>query len=155
MKADLNYSPSDVFETLVRPEMTEQLRVLGHRLHAYRQCLMLDRQTGLTATYNMVHDRANHGRDITELRRIHVAIDEEVARAYGWEDLDLAHDFYHTRQGIRFTVGPLARQEILDRLLELNHERYAAEQQAAATRIPQQLRVGDADPARSRRPRAS
>jgi hypothetical protein len=24
-------------------------------------------------------------------------------------------------------VGPVARQEILDRLLELNHERYAAE----------------------------
>ena len=30
-------------------------------------------------------------------------------------------------KAIRYTVGPAARQEILDRLLGLNHERYAAE----------------------------
>src|SRR3712207_8080751 len=40
-------------------------------------------------------------------------------------DVDLDHGFYDTRQGVRYTIGPAARQEILDRLLELNHERYA------------------------------
>ena len=28
---------------------------------------------------------------------------------------------------MRFTVSPAAKDELLDRLLELNHERYAAE----------------------------
>ena len=42
-------------------------------------------------------------------------------------DLDLDHSFHETSQGIRYTIGPDARREILDRLLELNHARYAEE----------------------------
>jgi len=56
-----------------------------------------------------------------------------VVRAYGWDDLltaGLDHGFHDTRQGPRYTIGPVVRQEILDRLLELNHERYAAEVKA-------------------------
>ncbi|MGH9112052.1 MAG: hypothetical protein ACRDZN_07125 [Acidimicrobiales bacterium] len=49
--------------------------------------------------------------------------------AYGWSDLPL--DQYHwnweTPQGVRFTVSAEAEDELLDRLLELNHQRYAAE----------------------------
>ncbi|MBN1170621.1 MAG: SAM-dependent DNA methyltransferase [Micromonosporaceae bacterium] len=131
MKADLNYSPTDVFETFARPELTGELRVAGERLDGYRRELMLARQAGLTATYNLVHNPVCLDPDIVELRRIHVTIDEAVARAYGWNDLlsaGLDHGFHETRQGIRYTVGPVVRQEILDRLLELNQERYAAEQ---------------------------
>ncbi|HWH00353.1 MAG TPA: DNA methyltransferase [Pilimelia sp.] len=130
MKADLSYSPSDVTSSLARPELTGELRVLGERLDSYRRELMLARNAGLTATYNLVHDKGVRDEDIAELRRIHVAIDEEVMRAYGWGDLELDHGFHETRQGMRYTVGPVARQEILDRLLELNHERYAAEKAA-------------------------
>jgi hypothetical protein len=122
-----NYSPSDVFETFARPELSEELRRLGDRLDTYRRDLMLARQAGLTATYNLVHSKSCTDSDITELRRIHVAVDEEVMRCYGWSDLDLDHGFHDTRQGVRYTVGPAARQEILDRLLELNHARYAEE----------------------------
>lgn len=78
----------------------------------------------------MVHDPECHDGDIVELRRIHTAIDEAVVRAYGWQDLlehGLDHGFHETRQGTRYTVGPVVRQEILDRLLELNHKRYRAE----------------------------
>jgi hypothetical protein len=137
-----NYSPSDVFETLARPELTKKLHVLGGRLDTYRRDLMLARQAGLTATYNLVHDKACADEDIAELRRIHVAIDEEVMRAYGWTDLSLDHGFHDTRQGVRFTVGPTARQEILDRLLELNHQRADAEQAA----IPRQRHLPLDDP---------
>ena len=53
------------------------------------------------------------------------------ASAYGWSDLDdLGHDFHETRHGVRYTFSPAARQEILDRLLEFNHERRAAEDAA-------------------------
>jgi hypothetical protein len=128
MRADLMYAPTDVFETLARPERTDEMRRLGERLDSYRRdSVMLPRQAGLTATYNLVHDKTCTDSDIAELRRIHVDIDHAVMRAYGWEELDLDHGFHETRQGVRYTVGPVARQEILDRLLELNHERYAAE----------------------------
>jgi hypothetical protein len=56
-----------------------------------------------------------------------VAIDEAVFNAYGWTDLVPGHDHYETRQGIRWTVAPAVQAEILDRLLELNHVRYAEE----------------------------
>jgi hypothetical protein len=42
----------------------------------------------------------------------------------------LDHGFHGTKQGLRFTVSPIARQEILDRLLELNHQRYDEEKGA-------------------------
>lgn len=50
--------------------------------------------------------------------------------AIGWDDLlaaGLDRGFHETRQGTRYTIGPIVRQEILDRLLELNHARHAAE----------------------------
>lgn len=50
-----------------------------------------------------------------------------MAGAYGWGDLDLDHGFWDTGQGRRFIIGPTARAEVLDRLLELNHQRYAEE----------------------------
>ena len=109
------------------------MREYGDRLDTFRRDLMLARQAGLTATYNLVHDPKCADADIAELRDIHRAIDEAVVRAYGWTDLldsGLDHGFHDTRQGTRYTIGPVVRQEILDRLLELNHARYAAEVKA-------------------------
>jgi len=54
-------------------------------------------------------------------------LDQCVVAIYGWQDLDLGHDFHETKQGIRFTISEAARREVLDRLLELNHQRYAEE----------------------------
>ncbi|MFI5802210.1 Eco57I restriction-modification methylase domain-containing protein [Streptomyces sp. NPDC051561] len=132
LKADLNYAPSDVFETFVTPGLTADLRVLGERLDLRRRDLMLARKAGLTATYSLVHDSACQDPGIVELRALHKAIDEEVARAYDWHDLldqpgGLDHGFHETRQGDRYTIGPVVRQEILDRLLEENQRRYKAE----------------------------
>jgi hypothetical protein len=130
MKADLNYAPTAVFETLPQPGLTDNMRATGEQLDEYRRDLMLARQAGLTSTYNLVHSPDCRDSDIADLRAIHREIDEAVVRAYGWNDLldaGLDHGFHDTRHGVRYTVGPAVRQEILDRLLELNHERYAAE----------------------------
>jgi hypothetical protein len=138
LETRIRYTPTDVFETFARPELTNEGRTLGDRLDTYRRDLMLSRQTGLTKTYNLVHDAACTDSDIAELRTIHRDIDYAVARAYGWEDLiaqGLDHGHHDTRQGPRYTVGLGVRQEILDRLLELNHTRYAAEQAAAASGV--------------------
>ncbi|RZS32203.1 hypothetical protein EV193_11344 [Herbihabitans rhizosphaerae] len=124
----LNYSPSDAFETFAQPlELTGRMDRVGEKLHEFRRGVMLGRQLGLTKLYNLVHDPAVTDDDIVRLREIHVEVDLATAEAYGWDDLDLGHGFHETRQGRRFTVSPEARDELLDRLLELNHERYAEE----------------------------
>lgn len=87
MKADLNYSPTDVFETLARPPLTDRLRTAGTRLDEFRRELMIRRNIGLTSTYNLVHDETCHDPDIVELRRIHEEIDKATVEAYGWHDL--------------------------------------------------------------------
>jgi hypothetical protein len=54
-------------------------------------------------------------------------MDQAVVAAYGWNDLDLGHGFHATKQGERYTISESARRTVLDRLLQLNHERYAEE----------------------------
>lgn len=127
MRTDVRYTPTDCFETFPQPELTKAVAKTGAALDVYRRQLMLNRGEGLTATYNRVHNPKEEASDIAEMRRLHVELDHAVAEAYGWQDLDLDHDFWETRQGTRFTVGPEARVELLDRLLELNHARYEEE----------------------------
>ncbi len=88
---------------------------------------MLSRQEGLTKTYNRFHDLQEMAGDIVQLRALHKEMDEAVAQAYGWDDLALGHGFHETKQGLRYTISEEARREVLDRLLQLNHERYAEE----------------------------
>jgi hypothetical protein len=133
LKGNLNYAPSDVFETFARPEISEEMRGLGGRLDSVRREVMLARGAGLTATYNLVHNRDCADADIAGLREIHRGIDEAVVRGYGWDDLlvtGLGHEFHETRQGTRYTIAAAVRREILDRLLELNLARYAEEVRA-------------------------
>ncbi|MGW0981103.1 Eco57I restriction-modification methylase domain-containing protein [Streptomyces xiamenensis] len=131
MKGDLRYS-NGVLEKLVRPDPGEALRLCGSRLHEFRSKLMACRNIGLTDTYNLVHNPDCTDGDIVELRSVHQQIDIATAQAYGWDDLlgadnGLDHGFHETDQGIRYTIGLIARTEILDRLRELNHQRYADE----------------------------
>jgi len=121
------YAPSAVFQTLPRPLLTPELERLGRELDTTRRDLMLSRAWSLTKTYNRIHDPDSHEPAIQDLRNIHVAIDEAVMRAYGWDDLDLKIGHHPTKIGIRWTVSKEARFELLDRLLEENHRRYALE----------------------------
>jgi hypothetical protein len=129
MRTDIRYTPTDCFETFPQPTLTPAVGELGAALHAHRSALMLERQEGLTTTYNRVHDPDENADDIARLRELHVELDLAVADAYNWSDLDLGHDFHDTKFGTRFTFAPVPRREVLDRLLELNHARYAEEVQ--------------------------
>jgi hypothetical protein len=96
---------------------------------------MLRRQLGLTKLYNLVNNPEfadGDDPDIARMRRIHVELDEAVMAAYGWSDVPLDHGFHTYRQMKRWTVSPAARVEILERLLEENLRRAAA--QPAPTR---------------------
>jgi len=88
---------------------------------------MLSQQEGMTQTYNRFHDPGESAPDIQKLRDLHIEMDNAVAAAHGWDDLDLGHGFHGTKQGFRFTISESARREVLARLLKLNHERYAEE----------------------------
>ena len=125
--AGIRYSPTDGFETFPFPTSTANLEQIGEKYYTHRQNIMLTRQEGLTKTYNRFHNPDETNPDIEQLRTLHIEMDNAVAAAYGWEDIELDHDFHDTKQGIRFTICENARREILDRLLQLNHQRYAEE----------------------------
>ena len=106
------------------------LEEIGEIYYNYRQQIMLTRQEGLTKTYNRFHNPDEQSPDIIKLRELHIEMDQAVALAYGWDDLALDHNFHETKQGIRYTISEAARREVLDRLLQLNHQRYAEEVEA-------------------------
>jgi hypothetical protein len=155
MKMDLNFSPSDSYETLPRPEvLPAALENLGAAYAQCRTAFMVAEQVGLTTTYNRFHDEDDQDSRIAELRSLHCQIDCDVIAAYGWQDMALNHDFHpmpHLPENdrIRYNISEDARLEILRRLSRLNRERYQAElrqaeeeRRARATDRPAPVRRG-------------
>ncbi len=127
MRTDLRYTPSDCFETFPFPKVKLDLDDIGHRYHQHRKLAIQHCQVGMTTIYNRFHNSDETSADIQKLRQLHIEMDNAVAAAYGWTDLDLGHGFHETKQGVRYTISEPARREVLARLLKLNHERYAEE----------------------------
>jgi hypothetical protein len=124
LETRVRYTPSDVFETFPLPLATGRLEEIGRVLDVERREIMLRRGLGLTKLYNLVNDAGMHGdKDVDRLREIHVEIDAATTAAYGWDDVPLNHGFETFRKVLRWTVGPAARVECLDRLLLENHRR--------------------------------
>lgn len=93
---------------------------------------MLKRRQGLTEIYNSFHDPSCDDDEVKQLRALHHHMDQAVARAYGWDDLDLGHGFHEVpylpeNDRVRFTISEPARIEVLRRLAELNRQRYDEE----------------------------
>ena len=124
MRTDIRYAPSDLFDTFPLPLAVIELEAAGREYHACRKSIMSERNLGLTGIYNALNDRDSA---VQKLRESQIQMDRAVATAYGWTDLNLGHGYYETKQGIRFTISEPSRLEVLQRLLKLNHERYAEE----------------------------
>ncbi|MBG5949431.1 ATP phosphoribosyltransferase regulatory subunit [Proteus terrae] len=137
LKADLRYSPTDALEPFAFPnefdnEKYFSLDDLGDKLHEARNKIMMNDRIGLTKLYNRFHTKAEHDSCIEELRELQYKMDTDVARAYGWGDLELDHDFHKVsylpeNDRVRFTISEAARVEVLKRLSELNRLRYQDE----------------------------
>jgi hypothetical protein len=137
MKSDLRYGPSDALEPFPFPvNLLEasgvDLDALGERLHRERSNIMSADHIGLTKLYNRFHSDTENDPRIKGLRTVQSEVDVAVARAYGWEDLELGHGFHEVsylpeNDRIRFTISEAARLELLRRLSELNRERYQEE----------------------------
>ncbi|EAQ68799.1 hypothetical protein RS9917_00527 [Synechococcus sp. RS9917] len=101
MKDDLNYSPTDCFETFPFPValldstasnhihigIHQSLEAIGEHYQRFRAGLMLSNNEGLTSTYNRFHDPSETSNELLELRRIHSEMDQAVLAAYGWKDV--------------------------------------------------------------------
>ena len=133
------------------------LTTLGEQYHEFRKQFMQNVKIGLTKTYNTFHSNsititgvddkeklvislqkhldktdgtisfAEGVQGIIKLRELHVEMDNAVLEAYGWQDIQLRHDFYEVdylpeNDRTRYTIHPDARKEVLKRLLELNHK---------------------------------
>lgn len=110
-----------------------RLDTTGEAFHLHRSSVMAARQEGITDTYNRLHDPLEKSTDIERLRTLHREMDQAVATAYGWNDLDLGHGFHKTKQGVRYTISETAQSEALFRLLSLNYQRHAGEKAAMIT----------------------
>lgn len=122
LKLDLNYTPTNCYETFPFPGKTDHLRATGTEYHDLRAKAMLEVNAGLTELYNMFHNRSFSAKWCRHLRDMQVEIDKGVLRGYDWNDIELQHDFHDTKQGVRLTISDAARKEIINRLLELNHK---------------------------------
>jgi hypothetical protein len=130
LETRLRYSPTDCFETFPFPRDLSSLDPIGESYDSARRQIMSARNIGLTQAYNLVHEESRRDEDVKNFRSMVVAADRAVTAAYDW-GLDLAHGFHQTKQGVRFTISPDARAKVLDLLLALNHQRYAAEEREA------------------------
>jgi len=123
LKQDLQYSPSDCFQTFPffrNPPSESVLATIGESYHEHRRALMRDLWLGLTDLYNLFHNPALAPEFVTEclgeratitgkegfariqrLRELHRELDQAVLTAYGWHTdsdfgpaLALRHDYY-------------------------------------------------------------
>ncbi|MDT0639893.1 DNA methyltransferase [Citrobacter werkmanii] len=138
MKQDLRYTHGDIFETFPFPENTlnngdKSLSNLGVQFFEARACYMIEQNKGMTKFYNDLHNPNINTNKINELRDLQTKINNEVLRAYGFDELDLEQDFHEVAylpegKNVRFTISEPAREELLCRLATLNKNRYEGEQ---------------------------
>lgn len=150
MAGILRYTPSDVFDTFPFPGETREVGELACQLLNERRSVMSARGIGLTQLYSLVNDPSvSDASDpgVAQIRSLHVDLDHAAIDAYGWSDLSLRHEFTTYRQARRWSVCTPVRLEILDRLLEENQRRAAAEM--ASGRMKQRIGPAATDDSQS------
>lgn len=123
----LRYAPTDCFETFPFPKDCNSVVDIGKDYHEFRRLTMMELGEGLTKIYNRLHDQSDTFSNISKLRELQITLDNSVAAAYGWNDLDLQHGFHETKYGIRFTISNNVRVEVISRLLDLNNRHFEEE----------------------------
>jgi hypothetical protein len=142
------YNIADCFRTFPFPEGFETdatLEAAGEAYHTFRAQLMINRNEGLTKTYNCFHSRGENGADIARLRELHADLDRAVLRAYGWDSLAAraAAEFIEEeadegkKPKTRLDWPTDFKDEVLSKLLALNTQRAAAERAAGIASIPE------------------
>jgi len=121
-----------VANTLAHDTTDAQLEKVGRKYFEHRSAMCRERQLGFTSVYNLVHLRSEQDGDVVRFRTLIAELDRTVLSAYGWQDIELNHEFVSTKRGERYGVATAARTELLKRLSALNRQRH--EEERAGTR---------------------
>jgi hypothetical protein len=123
------YSSSKALATFPFPQFADEnlLRIIGENYDVIRNQLLNSLAIGPTQLYNQFHSSDVQSEQLIRLREQHRKMDAAVADAYGWEDLDLQHNFHEiphlqANDRIRYTISESARIEVLRRLSKLNRQ---------------------------------
>ena len=87
----------------------------------------LGKYVSVTRLYNAFDEPAETDPLVVSLRDAQVRLDQEVCKAYGWDDLVLEYGFFDFSGGEHFTVSPENRAMMRGRLLAENLRRAVAE----------------------------
>jgi hypothetical protein len=98
-----------------------------------------DNGCGLTEAINAIYSPERSDATLNSLRTKLSLIDAAAANAFDWDDLDLTNEFREApkmagRPPWRYAVSEKTQRELMVRLLQLNRERYEA--QEAARMVP-------------------
>jgi hypothetical protein len=135
---------------------------------------MLKNNEGLTKTYNLFHDPYETSPEIKRFRELHDAMDRAVLDAYGWSDLRPTCEFLldyedeedEDEEGETGSTGRTRkkpwryrwpddfRDEVLARLLDLNHKRAELER-LTGVGVERGMRSRSAATGKTRSPRVS
>lgn len=136
LETRLRYTPSSAFDTFPRPaaDRLHDMRDCAEALHTARAAILQRENMGLTDLYNHLHDSESRLADVEALRARHEELDRLAALAYGWDDLDMTHDFRQVdylpaNDNTRHTIAESVRLEVLRRLSTLNRQRWEEEQE--------------------------
>ena len=134
------YAVSDCYNNFPFPDLLKIDLFLVNSFESHRRQTLVELDLGLTDLYNKYHNSLCSISSVIQLRQLHQNLDKNILKAYGWHQDDakwgkaiqLRHDFYEVdylpeNDRVRYTIHPEARKEVLKRLLQLNHERYAEE----------------------------
>lgn len=133
MKQDLRYTHGPIFETFPWPtEVGREVQLLGKELATFRASAQVSRRQGMTKLFNDVHNPHMSDEKVLHMRNLQTRIDTAVASLFGWTDIQMEHGFHELdylpkNDRVRFSVSEEARREILQRLAELNCERFRGE----------------------------
>lgn len=141
LKDDLQYTPSACLVTFPFAadwRANSRAEQAGEMYYSHRSQVMLQRDEGLTATYNRFHDPDEHAPDIVRLRALHAEMDRAVLDAYGWHDIPTDCEFLldyeideetwgKKKKPYRYRWPDAVHDEVLARLLDLNQQRYQQE----------------------------
>lgn len=139
----MRYAHGNIFETFPFPagfleNGDHDLEELALSFFNARQALMASKDQGLTKFYNEFHNPNKNDKALQDVRRLQIRINEAVCRTYGWTDIELEcsfHDVGYLPSGsnTRFTVGEVARVELIRRLARLNKTLFEREAQQSGT----------------------
>lgn len=133
----LRYTPTDCFENFPLPNSLDDLVEIGAEYNEKRDSIIASRQMGLTNIYNLFHDPCEKSEDIETFRKIEAKLDNAVAAAYGWSDVQFDHCFRTTKQGVRLTISEISRKEIIQRLSTLNNKYFQDEVRQSSVNVRQ------------------